>query len=497
MPQEGDQENQERPCKHEGKDSTSQPILTDKWFLQKQLPFTPPLQREKGLDEERWPRHLQGDDLVLSVKAAPFYNEEARGDAISVAQVGRNFWKIKQEIFAQINQFESIFDAIPDGVLVYDSEEQLLFTNTVARELFARNVQHEYWRRPAGTGGSLQYICNKDGDWLPHERWPLTRILCGEHIPAIGAEDIVLRTPDGHQLLMRQSGAPLYSVGGYIIGGVLISRDVTEERRQMEDRAYTEPEALKEIEQLKQDLAALKESEQLKDDFIATAAHELCSPLTALVGYAGMLEQQTSGDTGPDLAEWQVEALEAIAQDAKKLANLTNDLLDVTQLQAGKFQLHCYPTDLVALSQRVVTRLRLTAKDHTLMTEMNAQRIMVTIDIQRIEQVLTNLLSNAIKYSPVRSTIVLAARENPEGSVAELAVRDQGIGIPAHQQRHIFSRFFRADNARALGIDGTGLGLHLCRELVELHHGHIWFESVQGHGSTFYASLPLDSGQGS
>ena len=110
-----------------------------------------------------------------------------------------------------------------------------------------------------------------------------------------------------------------------------------------------------------------------------------------------------------------------------------------------------------------------------------------------MEQVLSNLVSNAIKYSPAGGMIEVTVCEEVETKTALLSVCDHGIGIPAHQQSLVFGRFARADNARAYGIGGTGLGLYLCRELVERHGGRIWFESVEEQGSTFSIALPIAS----
>jgi signal transduction histidine kinase len=110
-----------------------------------------------------------------------------------------------------------------------------------------------------------------------------------------------------------------------------------------------------------------------------------------------------------------------------------------------------------------------------------------------MEQVLSNLIGNAIKYSPEGGIIEVMLREEAETKTALLCVSDHGIGIPAQQQSLVFGRFARADNARTYGIGGTGLGLYLCRELVERHGGRIWFESVEGQGSTFFVTLPIAS----
>jgi signal transduction histidine kinase/GAF domain-containing protein len=240
-----------------------------------------------------------------------------------------------------------------------------------------------------------------------------------------------------------------------------------------------------------QDVTALKEAERLKDEFIGIAAHELRSPLAVVRGFAQMLIMQTKRGKGPELAEWQMEAIQDIDQATNRLVELTEDLLDVTRLQAGRLELHSEPTDLVALVQRTVARFRVTTEQHRISVNATPEHIVIMADPRRIEQVLSNLMNNAIKYSPGGGDIDISVREDQTDKAALLSVRDNGIGIPVQQQNRIFSRFVRADNAYAHNIGGTGLGLYLCRELVERHGGRIWFESVEGQGSTFFISLPL------
>jgi len=240
-----------------------------------------------------------------------------------------------------------------------------------------------------------------------------------------------------------------------------------------------------------QDVTALKEAERLKDEFIGIAAHELRSPLAVVRGFAQMLIMQTRRGKGPELAEWQMEAIQDIDQATNRLVELTEDLLDVTRLQAGRLELHIEPTDLVALVQRIVARFRVTTEQHRISVNATPEHIVIMADPRRIEQVLSNLMNNAIKYSPGGGDIDISVREDQTDKAALLSVHDNGIGIPVQQQNRIFSRFVRADNAYAHNIGGTGLGLYLCRELVERHGGRIWFESVEGQGSTFFISLPL------
>jgi signal transduction histidine kinase len=133
----------------------------------------------------------------------------------------------------------------------------------------------------------------------------------------------------------------------------------------------------------------------------------------------------------------------------------------------------------------------MTTEQHSITLSTSVEHLVVSVDPQRMEQVLTNMIGNAIKYSPEGGPIEVTIREQTYDSSALLTIKDQGIGIPLHQQPRIFGRFVRADNVRSYGIGGTGLGLYLCRELVEQQGGRVWFESVEGQGSTFFISLPV------
>ena len=216
--------------------------------------------------------------------------------------------------------------------------------------------------------------------------------------------------------------------------------------------------------------------------------------------------------------EWQEEAVSAVMESSQRLAALTDDLLDATRLQANRLELRPEPLELGALVRRVVKRMQVTTAHHHLAVAVPAEPVLVEADVRRVEQVVVNLLSNAIKYSPEGGPIEVGvelwadaapppdARRPPPGSDstaagttgdagavgewARVAVRDSGMGIPADQCDRIFGRFSRADNVRTRDIAGSGLGLFLCRELLERQGGRIWFESAEGVGTTFTFALP-------
>jgi len=240
-----------------------------------------------------------------------------------------------------------------------------------------------------------------------------------------------------------------------------------------------------------QDVTPLKEAEQLKDQFIGLVVHELRNPLAALKGFATMLLRHSEGSKGTALTSWQREALTEIDVATDRLNRLTEDLLDVVRLQAGRLVLSRESIDLVDITRRVIEQMGQRSDRHQLTLSTSFSHLQAQVDAGRIEQVLANLLINAIKYSPAGGSVEVTLQLLPGGQEALISIRDQGIGIPQAEQAHLFGRFVRASNSQAHGISGTGLGLYLCRELVKQHGGDIWFESTEGAGSTFFLRLPL------
>ncbi len=151
------------------------------------------------------------------------------------------------------------------------------------------------------------------------------------------------------------------------------------------------------------------------------------------------------------------------------------------------------PTDLVALVRRLTERLQMTTMQHTLSIESSLPSLPLSLDVSRMVQSFSNVIGIVIKYSPDGGDIEITIREAREAQEVVISIRDHGIGIPLHEQGRIFERFARASNSGAHRIGGTGLGLYLSREIVERHAGRIWFESVQGQGSTFFITLPFTS----
>ncbi|MHB8596840.1 MAG: ATP-binding protein [Ktedonobacteraceae bacterium] len=377
------------------------------------------------------------------------------------------------ETKAQRALLQTVIDELPGSVyLVRGKDARLVLANHATAEVWGANWMPGQPMDEFLTANGIRIFLN-DGRLLPVSELATMRSL--QTGVSVRHHQEVIRHADGTTLPVLVNAVAL---DAHVLGGT------SSEHGQS---AELEPAAIV----VHQDVTPLKEAERLKDDFIGIAAHELRTPLATLKGYAQMLTRQAARGHGQELEDWQVEAVEAIDQASNRLVELIDDLLDVTRLQGGRLELHSEPTDLVALLQRVINRMRVSSDNHTIHLTATPEHIVATIDRLRIEQVMTNLINNAIKYSPDGGTIEITACEKRESQQTLLSVHDDGIGIPLAQQSRIFGRFERADNARNREIKGTGLGLYLCRELVERNDGRIWFESTEGQGSTFYVLLPL------
>jgi PAS domain S-box-containing protein len=236
------------------------------------------------------------------------------------------------------------------------------------------------------------------------------------------------------------------------------------------------------------DLTEERRLEQLKADFIATVSHELRTPLAAVHGAAKTLEREDIVLTG----ELREHLVSVISEQSERLAHLVNDILLTSQVESGRLVLLHEHVDVAEIARRVIEAARAYAPEG-LELELVAPSSLpaAATDRDKLRQVLANLISNAVKYSPRTGRVEL--RLEPRDAHLRVTVRDEGIGIPQSEQQRIFEKFYRADGSTTSGVEGTGLGLYICRELVRRMGGSIWVESAEGSGSTFFVELPFAS----
>jgi PAS domain S-box-containing protein len=245
--------------------------------------------------------------------------------------------------------------------------------------------------------------------------------------------------------------------------------------------------------------AEAEKAVQARDTFLSIAAHELRTPLTALKGTTQVLRRRR--ERGRLEGDQLAAGLAQLERATDRLTALTGDLLDVARLQTGQLPLALLPTDLPAMTNEALALARGRAGDqHRLTLDAPADLPPVLADTARVEQVLTNLLDNALKYSPDGGTVAVTVRHQDDG--VAVAVRDEGIGLPPEAQATIFEPFGRAANAAASSLPGMGLGLYICRSIVERHNGWIRAASAgEGRGTTVtfwlpYTSTPAASSEG-
>jgi signal transduction histidine kinase len=229
--------------------------------------------------------------------------------------------------------------------------------------------------------------------------------------------------------------------------------------------------------------------DRLKDEFVLTASHELRSPLTSVQGFAELLMLERDS-----LTPKQVETVEIILDNCRHLVRLLNDLLDLARSDAGRLAVTPKPTEVAPLIEDAVRTMRgqTQSAGQILTQQIEPGLPPIQVEADRIRQILVNLLTNAHEYSPEGASIEVTARVI--GADVEIAVTDDGPGIPETQLEHIFERFVRGDAGLTQRVGGTGLGLAISKSLVELHGGTLAVESTVGVGSTFSFRLPIAGG---
>ena len=254
--------------------------------------------------------------------------------------------------------------------------------------------------------------------------------------------------------------------------------------------AFMDISNLKQIEkELKLAKSDAENANMAKTEFLSNMSHELRTPLNHIIGFSEMLIDKHFGE----LNESQEEYLKDILDSGTHLLSLINDILDLSKIEAGKMTLEVNPVDLSNLLERSLTIVKEKAMKHSIEFKVDINGIPETIsaDERKLKQIIYNLLSNAVKFTPDGGSVSLKAKGNKNNEI-QISVSDTGVGIKPEDLERIFVPFEQAKNAKASHITGTGLGLPLSKQFIELHRGKIWVESIgEGCGATFNFTLPF------
>ena len=235
-----------------------------------------------------------------------------------------------------------------------------------------------------------------------------------------------------------------------------------------------------------------EQERQLKEHFLVMASHELKTPMTTILGQVQLMLRRLSQmpELSYELAAMR-SALESVNGQTRRLNALVDDLLDLYHVRAGRVQLRLEACNLIDICREVVEEQRLLT-GRTIELEVPPTPVMLQADTDRLEQVVINLVSNALKYSPESSPVKVLVDKHRDIGVIE--VYDHGKGIPHNEQSHIFEPFYRGSDVQTTVKSGLGLGLTICKDIVERHSGRIWYRSRLGKGSIFIVELPLSKG---
>lgn len=234
------------------------------------------------------------------------------------------------------------------------------------------------------------------------------------------------------------------------------------------------------------DITEIRSIERMKTAFVSTVSHELRTPLTSIKGFICTLLQDVDGFYD---AETVHEFYVIIDQECDRLTRLISDLLNVSRIEAGRaLDLNPGPVNLPDVVSKVVAAQKSYTNKHEFSVQLEDDLPTIVADNDKVDQILTNLTNNAVKYSPKGGIITVSGKQS--NGVIQMAVTDQGMGIPKEHIEKLFDRFHRIDNRDTRKVGGTGIGLYLVKHLVEAHGGRIWVESEEGKGSSFIFELP-------
>jgi PAS domain S-box-containing protein len=343
---------------------------------------------------------------------------------------------------------QNVIDQMPDGVLLYDEAGRLKATNQGVAALSCADTGAT---DPLGNPILID-LRDPDGRALPAERWPLARALERHEIVR---EEMLAYRRSGELTPVAVSAGPVLEVSGELSGAMVIV----------------------------QDISVRKELERLREEWSAVVAHDLRQPVNAIHLDAQMLLRRKE-DTLP---EPERRALSRIVSSSRRLNRMIADLLDASRIESKHMTIEPRPVALDTYVRAVVDELAETLAGRRVRVAVAPEQV-ISIDRDRIQQVLANLVSNAVKYGAPETEIAIEAQ--PCGEMVEVVVTNHGPGIPPDQLPLLFSRFSRTRGARESRVPGIGLGLYVAKGLVEAHGGRLWAESTPGETTRFHFTLP-------
>ena len=397
-------------------------------------------------------------ELPLAVSYLIWHNKGADDTANGE---DKTFHKLATELSQVSGQSEVVINAIADGVIALSGQGIVQLMNPAAQQITGW-VKQDALKLDYK---SILKLLDKAGRDVTPANDPISQALATNK--EVNATDLTLVTNAGKKILVAVTVNPIGQPGQ---GVIIVFRDTTLERREERQQA----------------------------EFISTAAHEMRTPVASIEGYLGLALNPATAQIDEKARDFINKAHES----AQHLGTLFQDLLDVSKAEDGRLTNNPKVVDIVSFTHDIVTGLRPKAEQkglHVLFKpqpddddEKAGERRLnpvyyANVDNEHLREVIANLVDNAIKYTPNGDVVVDITGDTEH---VQISIADSGIGIPKEDQAHLFQKFYRVDNSETREIGGTGLGLYLCRRLIEAMNGRIWVDSEYKRGSTFYVEIP-------
>jgi PAS domain S-box-containing protein len=401
----------------------------------------------KICEEEKKPEVKAAAESVDELRRLKKENEELKSQLHLLQQSGIMPEPQRKKLFDDKQRLDNVIHHMAEGLVVVDPQGNIVMANPTAEKLL--NISGKDMGKPVKEVVRDEHLLT------------LVKKFSTDKDEVIEKDVELFSHNDSTKKILRTSSAVIEDNNGNTIGMVTTLNDITKQ----------------------------KELERMKADFLSSVSHELRTPLVAIEKSIYLILNKTTGE----VSDTQAQFLSIADRNLKRLTLLINDLLDLSKLEAGRMTVKRQPTLLDKIIGESVMTLNNWAKTKSVNIQVKILEALPEADVDpnRIIQVLNNLIGNAIKFTPADGTITVEAAFRREKGEIEVCVADTGIGISEENLSKIFDKFYQINEKVVSDVAGTGIGLTISKEIVELHGGRIWVESQQGHGARFIFTLPL------
>lgn len=423
---------------------------------------------------------VEGKEIILNLYSTPILYRSVELGVMMIFRDVTEERKIARELKESredLNLKSLVFDNTSNALFVIDLDGKIVHWNKGSENTFG-------FTREEAIGNYPHELFEK----MDSAQGVMSSVLKGEQL----RREIITRTKDGNEIILDELVIPLYDTENALVGGLTIALDITARKKSEIERekliqklAETNDELERSNEELEKTNTELLRLSKMKDDFLAIASHDLRAPFNGILGASELLSLDET------LTERQKTFASIIHNSAKTQLQYVDDILEILRFESEGIKMNYESAELDKIIEDCVSIFQILAmnKNIEILVETDKE-ILIEVDVPKFSQVLNNLLSNAIKFTHNGGKIILRAFKNSQGYL-EIHVIDSGIGIPPDKVENLFKSYQQVHQSGTAGEKGTGLGLTVCKKMIEAHGGNISVKSEINTGTDFTITLPL------